>query len=40
MPPALAQAPMLTSTFETRRTAWMRSASCGVVIEPSTSVRS
>ena len=31
---------MVTSARERRRTSWMRSASCGVVIEPSTSDRS
>ena len=40
MPPAVAQAPIVTSAFETRRTSWIRSASCGVVIEPSTMERS
>src|SRR5689334_11531153 len=37
MPPAVAQAPIVTRTWEAARTAWMRSASAGVVIEPSTS---
>jgi hypothetical protein len=37
IPPAVAHAPIDTSTFECRRIAWIRSASCGVVIEPSTS---
>ena len=40
MPPAVAQAPMVTRKREARRTSWMRSASWGVVIEPSTSERS
>jgi len=35
--PAVAQAPIVTSSFDERRTRWMRSASCGVVIDPSTS---
>src|SRR5690349_12362334 len=37
MPPAVAQAPMLTSWRDCRRTSRMRSASWGVVMEPSTS---
>ena len=37
MPPAVAQAPMVISRFDWRRILWMRSASCAVVIEPSTS---
>src|SRR6266852_6505862 len=40
MPPAVAQAPMVTRYFEARRTWWIRSASCGVVMDPSTSERS
>src|SRR6478672_6968154 len=40
MPPAVAQAPMVTRKRDMRRTSWMRSASCGVVIDPSTSERS
>ena len=40
MPPAVAQAPMVTSAFDAARTRWIRSASCSVVIEPSTSERS
>src|SRR5215470_20160381 len=40
MPPAVAHAPMVTRYFEARRTCWMRSASCCVVMEPSTSERS
>src|SRR5690348_13227347 len=40
MPPAVAQAPIVTRNFDARRTAWMRSRSCGVVIEPSTNARS
>src|SRR5712692_4589121 len=31
---------MVTRNFETRRTWWMRSSSCGVVMDPSTSERS
>src|SRR6266699_6472971 len=31
---------MVTRYFETRRTLWMRSSSCGVVMDPSTSDRS
>ena len=37
IPPAVAQAPIVISTFDVRRTSRIRSASCGVVIEPSTS---
>src|SRR6266851_10025704 len=40
MPPAVAQAPIVTRNFEARRTWWMRSASWGVVMDPSTSERS
>src|SRR6266478_5251177 len=40
MPPAVAHAPIVTRNFDERRTWWMRSASCGVVMEPSTSDRS
>src|SRR5215469_12039717 len=40
MPPAVAQAPMVTRYFEARRTCWIRSLSCGVVMDPSTSERS
>src|SRR5688572_23903727 len=40
MPPAVAQAPIVTSLRDCRRTRWMRSASSAVVIEPSTSDRS
>ena len=40
MPPAVAQAPIATSVRVARRIWWIRSASRGVVIEPSTSVRS
>src|SRR5271167_967420 len=40
IPPAVAQAPIVTRNFEFRRTCWMRSASCGVVMDPSTSERS
>ena len=35
MPPAVAQAPMVISFFDWARTSLMRSASCGVVIDPS-----
>src|SRR5512133_67986 len=37
MPPAVAQAPIVTSTCEAARTSLIRSASSAVVIEPSTS---
>ena len=37
MPPAVAQAPMVISVRDCLRTACSRSASCGVVTEPSTS---
>ena len=37
MPPAVAQAPMVISVRDWRRTSCSRSASCGVVTEPSTS---
>src|ERR1039457_1432915 len=37
IPPAVAHAPMVTRNLEARRMPWMRSASCGVVMEPSTS---
>jgi len=40
MPPAVAQAPIVTRRRERRRTRRIRSASAGVVIEPSTSERS
>src|SRR5271165_6578972 len=40
MPPAVAQAPIVTRNLEARRMPWMRSASCGVVMEPSTRERS
>src|SRR5262245_34591845 len=40
MPPAVAQAPIVTRNREARRTCWIRSSSCGVVTEPSTSERS
>ena len=40
IPPAVAQAPIVTRKRDCLRTCWMRSASCEVVIEPSTSVRS
>src|SRR6266566_400490 len=40
MPPAVAQAPIVTRYLEARRTWWIRSSSCGVVIDPSTSERS
>jgi hypothetical protein len=40
MPPAVAQAPMVKSLLDARRIAWIRSASWGVVIDPSTSDRS
>ncbi len=40
MPPAVAQAPIVTSFRERRRTSLIRSASCAVVTEPSTSERS
>ena len=36
IPPAVAQAPIVISAFDLRRTSRIRSASCGVVIEPST----
>src|SRR6266699_2209046 len=37
MPPAVAQAPMVMSVRDWSRIRWIRSASCGVVTEPSTS---
>src|SRR5271165_4265678 len=40
IPPAVAQAPIVTRNLEARRMPWMRSASCGVVMEPSTRDRS
>src|SRR5271165_823434 len=40
MPPDVAQAPMVTRILDCRRTSLMRSASCAVVIEPSTRLRS
>src|ERR1700693_3225386 len=40
MPPAVAQAPMVTRARDCRRTVCRRCASCGVVTEPSTSDRS
>ena len=40
IPPAVAHAPIVTSSREARRTRAIRSTSCGVVIEPSTSDRS
>jgi hypothetical protein len=40
MPPDVAQAPIVTSSFELSRSLRMRSASWGVVIEPSTRLRS
>ena len=40
MPPAVAQAPIVTSRRDMLRTLCMRSRSSGVVIEPSTSERS
>ena len=40
MPPEVAHAPMVTRNLDACRTSRMRSASCGVVIEPSTSDRS
>src|SRR6478672_7806004 len=40
MPPAVAQAPIVTRKRDILRTSWMRSASCAVVIEPSTRERS
>jgi len=40
IPPAVAQAPIVTKCRERRRTRSMRLASAGVVIEPSTSERS
>ena len=36
MPPAVAQAPIETRNREDCRTSWMRSASWGVVTDPST----
>src|SRR5208283_2029222 len=40
IPPAVAQAPIVTRNLEAHRIPWIRSASCGVVMEPSTSERS
>jgi hypothetical protein len=40
MPPAVAQAPTAHSSRALALTSRMRSASCGVVIEPSTTARS
>ena len=40
MPPAVAQAPIVTSLRDCSRTIWIRCASSGVVIDPSTSERS
>src|ERR1035441_5040685 len=40
MPPVVAQAPIVTRCLDCRRTLRMRSASCAVVIDPSTSDRS
>ena len=40
MPPEVAQAPIVTSLRDFARTSLIRSASSGVVIEPSTSERS
>src|SRR5271165_1803808 len=40
MPPAVAQAPIVTRNLEARRMPWIRSASCEVVMEPSTRERS
>src|SRR6185437_5414689 len=40
MPPAVAHAPIVIRYFDARRTAWIRSASCGVVMDPSTNDRS
>ena len=40
IPPAVAQAPIVTRTLDARRIWWILSASCGVVIDPSTSARS
>ena len=40
MPPAVAQAPIVTSRRELCRICWMRSASSAVVTDPSTSERS
>jgi hypothetical protein len=40
IPPAVAQAPIVIKNFDWRRTSRIRSASCGVVIEPSTSATS
>jgi len=37
MPPEVAHAPMVTRNRELARICWMRSASPGVVIDPSTS---
>src|ERR1035441_8585372 len=37
MPPVVAQAPIVTRCLDCRRTLRMRSASCAVVIDPSTS---
>jgi hypothetical protein len=39
-PPAVAQAPIVTSFRDARRTCLIRSASCAVVTDPSTSERS
>src|ERR1035441_5166214 len=40
MPPAVAHAPIVTRNFEARRMPWILSASCAVVIDPSTRERS
>src|SRR6516164_4261417 len=40
MPPLVAHAPIVTRYLDARRIRWMRSSSCGVVMEPSTSERS
>ena len=40
IPPDVAHAPIVMSAPDWRRISWIRSASCGVVIEPSTSERS
>ena len=40
IPPAVAQAPIVTRRFESARTSLIRSASCAFVTEPSTSERS
>ena len=37
MPPAVAQAPIVIRTADCSRTSWIRSTSCAVVTEPSTS---